>query len=227
MLKNLKTYEYITSKILAVDYIESEIAYSLSKKILELEKIVATKKNDFLDDGDIPFDLVSKKNITTKYHNYYSLLDFNYEETDIIIEKLKKIIFELTGQKEFYLKIWANVYRCGDYIGYHSHLNDEIFDIKNEKVVNNYLSGHCFLYGSEKTYTTYYFSSNKKNLLGGIVGTDVENIPGEISIFSSCLGHEFKKWYGDLRIGLAFDIMLDTTIPIDEYKTTKQLHLIK
>jgi hypothetical protein len=69
------------------------------------------------------------------------------------------------------------------------------------------LSGHCFLYSSEKTYTTYLFKKKKNGIFDSSINVvDIQNNPGEISIFSSYVEHEFKKWEGDLRVGIAFDI---------------------
>lgn len=214
------SFEEITSKILAFDKISKNLAFNLSNKILELEPIILemNKENTFN-----LYENVSDSNIVTKYHHHYNLIDFNFNEVNIIIKKIQKLVLEISGKKEFYIKMWANIYRNGDYIKYHKHLKDWYND---ENVLNSYLSGHCFLYSSEPTVTTYYFNGNKKNILGGTVGTELENIPGEILLFSSCLPHEFKKWNGKLRIGIAFDLIIDTSIPI-EINPYKHFKLIK
>jgi hypothetical protein len=214
------TLKELTSKILIKDYISKETAFSLSKKIIELEPNINNMVKT-LDTNSI-FDLVNESNVLTKFHNYYNLIDFNFDEVDLIVEKIKKLVYNLTNENNFYLKMWANIYRKGDFIGYHSHGGTEPL---NNKTINTHLSGHCFLYNTEPSYTTYYFYKDKK-LLGGESGTEVLNVSGEISIFSSWLGHEFKKWDGDLRIGLAFDIITDTNKSIDDYSYKTPLRLI-
>jgi hypothetical protein len=93
--------------------------------------------------------------------------------------------------------------------------------------MSNALSGHCFLYSSEPTYTTYYFKKQnvKRSILGtgSLEKTDILNIPGEISIFSSYVPHEFKKWDGNLRIGIAFDISDESMDSIENLKKNKYI----
>jgi hypothetical protein len=179
---------------------------SLCKKILNKESFI----KNLVNHSKMTFDLVNDGNIT-KYHNYYNLIEFNFEEVDLIVKKIKELVLKINGWETFYIKMWANIYRKGDYIGYHTHLPGIPGIKKNPKA----LSGHCFLFSSKETYTTYYFrkASNKISILGeGNVNiTDILNIPGEVSIFSSYVPHEFKKWDGDLRIGIAFDISQGVT----------------
>ena len=48
---------------------------------------------------------------------------------------------------------------------------------------------------------------------------DLPNIPGEVSIFSSYIEHEFKQWNGDLRVGIAFDINNEPDANLNWLKT--------
>jgi hypothetical protein len=163
------------------------------------------------------FNYVNTDSIT-KLHSYYNLIEFEFDEVDIIIKKIKELVFKINGWESFYLKMWANIYREGDYIGYHTHLPD----LPNVKKMSTALSGHCFLYSNKPTYTTYYFKQQniKRSILGNgsLEKTDILNIPGEISIFSSYVPHEFKKWDGNLRIGIAFDINHNTMSKIEDLK---------
>lgn len=198
----------LTSKILVVDSISQNCASSLSKKILEIEPTIKELNKDNYSNL---YTNGTDSNVLLKYNNYYNLINFGFEEVDYILEKTKQSISTLTQKNEFYIKMWANIYRNGDYIGYHQHVKHTT----NIDILNKHFSGHCFLYSNEPTSTTYYFSGNKKKLFGGQTGTDILNVPGEISIFSSFLPHEFKKWNGELRIGIAFDIILDVTLEIE------------
>jgi hypothetical protein len=174
---------------------------SLCKKILGKEDYI----KDLVTNKKLIFDKVNEGSIT-KYHNYYNLIQFGFEEIDLVVKKIKELVFKINGWETFYLKMWANIYRNGDYIGYHTHLPDLHGIKKNPKA----LSGHCFLFSSKPTYTTYYFRRIKSKISilgeGNVDPTEVLNVPGEISIFSSYVPHEFKKWDGELRIGIAFDI---------------------
>jgi hypothetical protein len=94
--------------------------------------------------------------------------------------------------------MWANIYRKGEYILKHTHyLRRDLFH--DPSLINQLFAGHCFLYSTQTTNTTFYFGTNE-------VKTDLENIPGQIDIFSAFVPHEFKTWFGELRVGIAFDI---------------------
>ena len=195
MIENyLETYEY---GILISDFIDSTTTNSLSNKILERESYIKG-----LDDGSkLPMKIVNHNNLTN-YHSYYNLIDLGFPETDILISKIKELIFNAFGWENFYIKMWANVFRNGDYLGLHKHM-----DNMSGKKFPYAISGHCFLYSSEKTYTTYLFKKKKNGIFDSSINVvDIQNNPGEISIFSSYVEHEFKKWDGDLRVGIAFDI---------------------
>ena len=191
---------------------------SLCKKILDKEEYI--KK--LVTHRKVTFDNVNEGSIT-KYHNYYNLIEFNFEEVDLIVKKIKELVLKINGWETFYLKMWANIYRNGDYIGYHTHLADFPGIEKNP----NALSGHCFLFSSKTTHTTYYFrkENHRISILGGgnIDMVDILNVPGEISIFSSYVPHEFKKWDGDLRIGIAFDISHESMADFNNLKENKYL----
>jgi hypothetical protein len=189
---------------------------SLCEKILKKEPYIKNLNTN----TKTTFKHVNMDSIT-KLHSYYNLIEFEFEEVDLIVKKIKELVFKINEWESFYLKMWVNIYREGDYIGYHTHLPD----LPNVEKMSTALSGHCFLYSNKPTYTTYYFK--KENLKCSILGTgslektDVLNIPGEISIFSSYVPHEFKKWDGDLRIGIAFDISNNDVDTIEYLKQNK------
>lgn len=195
MIENyLEIYEY---GIITSDFIDQITTNSLSNKILERESYIKG-----LDDGSkLKMNIVNHNNITN-YHTYYNLIDLEIPETTILVTKIKELIFNALGWENFHIKMWANIFRQGDYLGLHKHM-----DNMSKRKFPYALSGHCFLYSSEKTYTTYLFKQKKVDIFDSSINVvDIPNIPGEISIFSSYIEHEFKKWDGDLRIGIAFDI---------------------
>ena len=207
MVENyLETYEY---GIIISDFIDSTTTNSLSNKILERESYIKG-----LDDGSkLPMKIVNQGNITN-YHTYYNLLDLKIEETETLVLKIKELIFNAFGWENFYIKMWANIFRKGDYLGLHRHMDN--ISLKKFPYA---VSGHCFLYSSEKTYTTFLFKNKKIGIFDSSINVvDLENKPGEVSIFSSYVEHEFKKWDGDLRVGIAFDINNEPDANIDWLK---------
>jgi hypothetical protein len=191
---------------------------SLCEKIIDKElyiKNLNTNKKSTIDYVNV--------NSITKLHSYYNLIEFGFEEVDLIVNKIKELVFKINGWETFYLKMWANIYREGDYIGYHTHLPD----LPNVEKISTALSGHCFLYSSKPTYTTYYFKKQnvKRSILGtgNLEKTDILNIPGEICVFSSYVPHEFKKWDGNLRIGIAFDVYHDSMNNVNNLKENKYI----
>jgi hypothetical protein len=195
MIENyLETYEY---DIITSDFIDSTTTNSLSDKILERESYI----KGLSDESKLPMKIVNSGNLTN-YHSYYNLIDLGFSETDILVSKIKELIFNTFGWENFHIKMWANIFRKGDYLGLHKHM-----DNMSSKKFPYAVSGHCFLYSSEKTYTTYLFKKKKIGIFDSSINVvDIQNNPGEVSIFSSYVEHEFKKWDGDLRVGIAFDI---------------------
>jgi hypothetical protein len=190
----LETYEY---GIITSDFIDSTTTNSLSDKILERESYI----KGLSDESKLPMKIVNSGNLTN-YHSYYNLIDLGFSETDILVSKIKELIFNTFGWENFHIKMWANIFRKGDYLGLHKHM-----DNMSSKKFPYAVSGHCFLYSSEKTYTTYLFKKKKIGIFDSSINVvDIQNNPGEVSIFSSYVEHEFKKWDGDLRVGIAFDI---------------------
>lgn len=195
MVENyLENYEY---DILISDFIGPQIARSLSDKILERESFIMG-----LHDGSkLPLKIVNPNNVTA-YHSYYNLLDLDIPEIEIVLFKIKEMVFKLFGWNNFHIKMWVNIFRDGDYLGLHNHMDN--ISLKKFPYA---ISGHCFLFSSEETFTTFLFKNKKNGIFDSRIRVvDLPNIPGEISIFSSYVEHEFKRWEGDLRVGIAFDI---------------------
>jgi hypothetical protein len=195
MIENyLENYQ---TDILITDFINSETSNSLSKKILERESYIKG-----LDDGSkLQLKIVNDGNIT-RFHSYYNLIDFGFEETDVLLNKIKQMVFNLFGWEQFNIKMWANIFRENDYLGLHNHM-DKISLRKFPYAI----SGHCFLYSSEPTSTRYLFKNKKNGIFDSSIRVvDIPNQVGEILLFSSYVEHEFIQWKGDLRVGIAFDI---------------------
>lgn len=183
--------------LLSRSVIDISILEPLYTKILNKESYILSLN----DNSQVPFKNVNTNNIT-KFHRYYNLMDFGFEEMDVFVSTIKKMIFELFGWEHFYLKTWANVFRKGDFLGLHKHMGNN-----GNKIFPYAISGHCVLYSSHPSYTTFLFKKQKNSVHdSSLREVDIDNVPGEIVLFSSYVEHEFKQWDGDLRIGIAFDI---------------------
>jgi hypothetical protein len=178
------------SQILFKDNINIDDVNSLKDKILDKEEYI---QNLPLLRG---YEGTVENSITIK-HDAYNLVDFGWPEVDLIVNKVKQFIDLTTKSNEHaYIKMWANIYRKGEYITKHTHVPSD-----QKASYKKLISGHCFLYSTQPTTTTFYFGPNEEEI-------DIANVPGEIDIFSSFVPHEFKPWDGELRVGLAFDIVI-------------------
>jgi hypothetical protein len=189
MGKNRLFFLDVISGILFKDNIGIDNANSLKNKILDKEQYILNLPQY---DG---FGGVIENSITYK-HNSYNLLDFGWPEVDLICSKIKIFTDQITDDN-VYVKMWGNIYRSGEYISKHTHMG-----IEDKSQYPNVYSGHCFLYSTQPTTTTFYFGPVEENVV------DLENVEGQIDIFSMFTPHEFKKWDGGLRVGLAFDIVI-------------------
>lgn len=199
----------IVSQIMFKDNIGEDNANSLKDKILDKEQYILNLPMN------IGYEGVARHSITNK-HNSYNLIDFDFPEVNILLEKLKQMVQPINfDNSDLYVKMWANIYRKGEYITKHSHM-----ELKNNEETRflsaGTFSGHCFLYSDIPTSTTFYFGPQQ-------VETDVPNVAGEIDVFSSLTFHEFKPYEGELRIGLAFDF----TIGEKYYNKLTKQHLYK
>ena len=153
MIQNyLEIYE---NGIITSDFIDQTTTNSLSDKILERESYI----KGLSDGSKLPMKIVNKNNLTN-YHTYYNLIDLNFDETNILVDKIKQLIFNAFGWENFYIKMWANIFRSGDYLGLHKHM-----DNVSSKKFPYAVSGHCFLFSTEQTYTTYLFKKKKNTIL--------------------------------------------------------------
>jgi len=181
----------LLAQILFKDNIGIDNANSLKDKILDKEQFILNIPSD------IGYKGVVSHSITNK-HSAYNLIDFGWPEVDIITDKIKQMVEPINFDKEnVYVKMWANIYRKGEYINRHSHmlLNRESL------MFRGIFSGHCFLYSDIPTSTIFYYGPYQ-------VETNEPNTAGEVDIFSSLVPHEFKAYQGELRVGVAFDLAI-------------------
>ena len=195
----------VISQILFKDNIGIDDANSLKDKILDKEEYIQN-----LPTGN-GYAGTAENSITAK-HDAYNLVDFGWPEVDLIVNKVRQFTDLIKEDNEcVYIKMWANIYRKGEYIVKHEHVPVEL-----KKYYKQALSGHCFLYSTQPTSTTFYFGPNEEEV-------NIENIPGEVDIFSSFVPHEFKPWDGELRVGLAFDIVIGDVIHLLDKNSYRQI----
>lgn len=180
-------YKNWNSKLLLGSSIDQDYCIDLAKKLLFLEDTI-------LNYGPPNYKEAPATSITTR-HEYYNLIDIL--DTKIINTEIQKIAKQLIGGDEFYVKMWANIFRYGERIDRHMHHASPI--IVNDEFKNNIFKtvcGNLFLFGDEPSDTIYHFENT----------TAIQNRVGDIHVFSCTVEHETLPYQGKLRIGIAFDI---------------------
>jgi len=134
---------------------------------------------------------------------------FNYLNSDIgkiLTPKLISIFSYLKLKYPISVLCWANTFRYGEGIKMHSHSHRE------------YLSANIFISGNTLPGTTYFLENPP---IMGMV--DIENVPGEMCIFSSQIMHGVKEnYYENVRISMALDIHEKT-----DYSSQKNYYVFK
>ena len=162
-MEGLKRYDFLTQ----------EECDTVVREILSLENAVKRL-------GPDEYEGTSEDSLTGRYE-YFNYLNIRSINT-IICPKLKEIFGPCVVQ------CWANIFRQGEGIDEHRHIED--------KNVNTVLkaSGNIFLYGDPTTGTYYE-------------GVKHDNKVGELSLFSPDMLHGVpKNTTGDMRISMAIDV---------------------
>ena len=142
-------------------------------------------------------------NSLTSRYGYYNLIDWPEIEIKILRDRIAE--FHQKFLKKLNIKIfntvsikgWANVMRKGEKINPHLH---------NVKP-NAYLSGHVTI--QCKNTSTYYI--NPVNQLNEPEVQQIKNVPGEITLFPTCMPHYTDTHNASTeRITIAFDLSLKT-----------------
>ena len=171
----LKRYDFLTQ-------IECD---TIVNEILSLESAVKRL-------GPDEYVGTSEDSLTGRYavFNYLNIRSIN----TIICPKLKEIFGPCVVQ------CWANIFRQGEGIDEHRHIDD-----KSTNIVLT-ASGNIFLYGDPTTGTYYNFPEL------GPFHVKYDNKVGELSLFTPTLFHGVpKNTTGDMRISMAIDVHKDLT----------------
>ena len=140
--------------------------------------------------------------LTSRY-GYYNLMDWPEIEIKILRDRiiefhqqfLKKLNIKIPNA--VFIKGWGNVMRKGEKINPHLH------DVQPD----SYLSGHVTIQ-CENT-STYYI--NPVNQLNDPAIKQIKNVPGEITLFPTCVPHYTDTHSASTeRITIAFDLSLKT-----------------
>ena len=199
------------SKMLSFDTIDSDTCKKLTELILESE-------DKILSFGPSNYPKAPTNTITTR-HLYYNLLDFGWDELEIVKKSIVKVASEVIGGNSFYVKMWANIFREGENIDLHIHHGEPI--VENEAFKKNIfktICGNLFLSGDKHSDTIYYFNE---------VRTEFENKSGDVHYFSCIVPHETLPYKGELRVGLAFDIYSEDFFEGIGMMTPRDLKLVK
>tara|TARA_R100001530_G_C4310353_1_gene152844 strand:+ start:371 stop:1003 length:633 start_codon:yes stop_codon:yes gene_type:complete len=169
----------------------------LSKEKSIIGKFPAVKSSSI--DG---YTGLGPNSLTSRY-GYYNLLEWPEKEIKILHDNIVKFHQKfLNGlnikiSNTILIKGWANVLRKGEKINPHLHSVQP----------HSYLSGHVTIQCDNTS--TYYI--NPVNQLNEPDVKQIKNVPGEITLFPTCVPH-----YTDLhnapteRITIAFDLNIKT-----------------
>ena len=196
------------NKILGFNRLDNNID-SLTAAILDLEQKI-------LSFGPPHYKEAPSNSITTR-HEYYNLLDLIPDRLAGVSKKIVSTSRELIGGDEFYVKMWANIFRNGECIKRHMHHASPI--IENDMFKQNVfktICGNLFLFGDAPSDTIYH---GEEKII-------INNIPGDIYFFSCILEHETFPYQGTLRVGIAFDIYTKNFFPELGMTTPSNLRLI-
>ena len=173
---------------------------SLSNLLLEKEREIkklplSTRDDGKPSDGNTGLGL----NSTTARFQSYNLLTWGHPEINKLKSHIVKSLFEYNsacGNKtpvELYSHSWYNVLRFNQRITPHLH----------SVYPHCYLSGH-FNVQVNKTSTCYL---NPVNIINEPEVIEIENKPGELTLFPSYIFHYTTRHYSfNPRITIAFDI---------------------
>ena len=189
--------------------VDQAICQKLTSNILALE-------NKILSLGAPRYPAVPANTITAR-HDYYNLIDLLPTQLTIIKHSIVEASSNIIGGEDFYVKMWANIFRNGERIERHMHHASPI--IENDMFKKNVfktICGNLFLYGDAPSDTLYY----GKELIS------MPNKVGDIHLFSCILEHETLPFTGNLRVGIAFDVYSKNFFPDIGMQTPTNLRLI-
>jgi len=201
--------ENFKNNILGVNVLDQTYCDALTDSIVKLEsKIMGL--------GPSHYKEAPVNSITTR-HEYYNLIDLLPDQINPLLKKISESAKQIIGGEEFYVKMWANIFRKGERIEKHMHHASPI--IENDMFKKNVfktICGNLFLQGDAPSDTVYY-------------GKDILKIPnktGDIHFFSCIMPHETLPYQGNLRVGIAFDIYTKNFFPEIGMATPPHLRLI-
>ena len=200
-------YKNWNSGILLKSNLDQDYCIELAKKLLSLENII-------LNYGPPNYKEAPSTSITTR-HEYYNLIDIL--DTKLLNAEIYKLAKHLLKDDEFYVKMWANIFRNGERIDRHMHhASPVIIDENFKNSIFKTFCGNLFLFGDETSETIYHFENK----------TPIQNVIGDIHTFSCTVEHETLPYTGKLRIGIAFDVYTKNFFPDIGINTPANLRLI-
>jgi hypothetical protein len=138
--------------------------------------------------------------ITSRFLSYNPLTWTHSDEIMNLREKIYTLYLEFHKtlkivRQPMYLQCWANIVRPGQQINLHLH------DISEY----SYLSGNLLLQGSPSVIEYH----NPQNCIIKPEPHRVEQSPGQITIFQSCIPHQVPEYTGtEPRVSLSFDFLI-------------------
>ena len=141
-------------------------------------------------------------NITTASHNRYNLLTFPVESFQTLYHSIASVVKPCLPKETHVIQCWLNVFRCNEFVDWHSHWHP------SQRVVHGF---YCV--NVTPSFTEYKF----EHLSGEIF--KVDSTEG-LLVFgkSNSDQHRSSPWTNNLepRITIAFDLIPITTLLGDQ-----------
>jgi hypothetical protein len=138
--------------------------------------------------------------ITSRFMSYNPLTWTHSEDIMNLREKIYTLYLEFhktlkIDRQPMFVQCWANIVRPGQEIKLHLH------DISEY----SYLSGNILLQGSPSEILYH----NPQNALVRPEPHRIQQEPGQITLFQSCIPHQVPEYTGeDIRVSLSFDFLI-------------------
>lgn len=135
-------------------------------------------------------DIKNYGSFTTSLYNRYNLLSLHTKEINKLGNCLRKYIKPILPSDYYFIQVWFNVFRRGEFIDWHSHWHSKF----------NVFHGYYCVNAINST-TTYLVPPDVKCV--------IDNKNG-LLVFGKSDGdkHKSSKWFSDTpRVTIAFDII--------------------
>jgi hypothetical protein len=156
----------------------------------DIKNIILSQENSIKRMGPDIYDGTSENSLTGRYlvFNFFSDSKFR----SIMESKLLRVYEKLNLPKPMFVQCWANTFRKGEGIGWHTHWGHD------SSAGPDFHSANIFIDGDRSIGTSYRIDGREKKF---------RNRYGQLSLFDSTIEHcVFPNNSDTIRISIAMDI---------------------